>query len=252
MMLQGEKPFEGLFALIGDHEEASCVQFGIAARDIAKGGTVGPDAIRFVSVEEARNLEREKDDRQPRDVYEGAIRRLEELLSSRETEEQAYQEHLQSHPWMLGLEYERIERHTHLDESNIPDFTGVRARGQARDIIEIKPPFLDLFRKDDSASMVFMESWAQAERYLDFARTESDYLRRKSLVFENPKCVLLMGVSFSEIQRRAVRVKERNNPAISVLTYQDLLAYARHTLEFLDELGNARSASPETSDGCED
>lgn len=246
IFLQGAKRSEGLFCLLGLEDEPEKLRFGIAARDISPGGKMGADDIRFVSLEEIRRLDDAQKDgkpRQPREVFARAIEELRRMISAREEEEAKYQAHLQAHPWMLGLEYESIESHRHFDDRNIPDFTGIRARDSCRDIIEIKPPFLDLFKKDDSPSMEFMANWHQAERYLDFARNEHEYLRRqKGIHFENPKCFLLIGVAFSEAQQKAIRIKENNNPSIKVLTYFDLIAYAEHTLNLLDNLSSARAA----------
>ena len=75
-----------------------------------------------------------------------------------------------------------------LNDKNIPDFTGVRIHDSYRDIIEVKPPFTKMFRNDGNLNSDFNDAWNQAERYLDFARTERDYLQRKGLRFDNPRC----------------------------------------------------------------
>jgi hypothetical protein len=108
-----------------------------------------------------------------------AIDELEELLRSRVSDESRYQSFFTHYPWVLGLQYSLIEAHKKFNDENIPDFTGMRARDQMRDILEIKQPFLSLQRSDGSLSAEFFHAWSQAERYLDFARTEADYLRRQ-------------------------------------------------------------------------
>jgi len=60
--------------------------------------------------------------------------------------------------------------------------------------------------------------------------------RNKGLFFDNPKCYLLVGYDLSEEQRKELRRKERLNSAITILTYNNLLAMARSTIEFVRAL----------------
>jgi len=72
---------------------------------------------------------------------------------------------------------------------------------------------------------------------LDFTRQEAEYLRRqKGLFFDNPKCYLLIGYNLSEKQLKEIRRKERLNPAITILTYNDLLSMAKSTVDFIKAL----------------
>jgi transposase len=164
------------------------------------------------------------------------LRRLINLLEKQENEETKYQELFQSYPWTLGAQYERIERHQKLDDQNIPDFTGIRVWDHCRDIFEIKPPFMPVFRSDGEFTSNFNESWNQAERYLDFARLERDYLRRKGLDFDNPRCILILGFNLPEELARKIRAKQRLNPSIQVLTYDEVLAFTKHTIKFVRKL----------------
>lgn len=129
-----------------------------------------------------------------------------------------YQELFEQHPWFLGGQHTKIERHTSLDDNNIPDYTGIRASDSYRDIFEVKPPFMPCFRKDGGFTAPFNDAWAQAERYLNFARQQRQYLRdEKGLLFENPRCFLIVGHGLSDAERQALRVKESFNTAITVL-----------------------------------
>lgn len=159
------------------------------------------------------------------------------MLAQQESDEKKYQEFFMAHPWLFGAQYTRIDSHKAFNDENIPDFTGVRVRDAARDIIEIKSPTLPLFQQNDEPRSELNSAWNQAERYLDFARREADYLhRQKGLSFENPRCFLLAGHSLTDTQLEVIRLKERLNPAITVLTYNDVLALARETVKFIKGL----------------
>lgn len=233
MFLQGEEPFAGLIGLYQDGE----VKFAISARDAKEGDKLGPDDFIFVSHNEAGQYFDKSKPIQSQHQLDEAIEVLEELLDSKSTDEGDYQQYLQDNPWIFGARYKKIQSHRAFDDDNIPDFTGVGFRDGARDIFEIKQPFLSLFRKDGKFRSEFNDAWNQAERYLDFARRESDYLlRQKGLRFENPHCYLLLGHGLSDNEVRALRAKERMNPAITIFTYEDLLMLAKNTVSFIKKL----------------
>lgn len=167
-----------------------------------------------------------------------AIAELETLLRERSEEESRYQILLERYPWFLGGQHVRIDRHTSLDDTNIPDFTGIRARDGARDIFEIKQPFLKCFRKDGGFSADFNAAYQQAERYLTFVRNNKEYLRsEKVLVFANPHCFLLIGSELSETERRRFHDRESHNPSITVLTYEQLASLAKALLAVVTRAG---------------
>ena len=167
---------------------------------------------------------------------ETPLQELNDLLHNRNEDEVKYQEFLEKYPWILGVQYEKIQRHSNFDDKNIPDFTCVRIHDKYRDIIEIKQPFLTIFRKDGEFSSEFNDAWNQAERYLNFAREEKDYLRRKGLNFDNPKCSLIIGFKLSDEELSKMRTKGRLNPAIGLLTYDDLVVFAKTTVDFIKKL----------------
>ena len=232
MFLQGEKQFEGLIGLYQNGE----VKFAIAARDVREGEQLGPDDFIFISIEEAK--ERSKRIKpKSLDSLDAAVKQLECLLENQIDDESKYQSLLEENPWMLGAEYGAIDPHRVLDDRNIPDFTGVRVHDGYRDIIEIKSPFLPLFQtRGREFRSDFNAAWNQAERYIDFALTDSDYLRRRGLMFENPKCYLLIGYALTDEQRKKIAVKERGHPHIHVLTYEDFITYAKATIQFAKNL----------------
>jgi len=235
MFLQGKDRFSGLIGLY----QGGRVKFGIANRDIRAGDSFGPEALDFVDVDEMQKRSDQTSIPASTSDLDGAIDRLIDLLTGEENHESAYQEYLCNYPWLFGAQYKQITSHQVLNDANIPDFTGVRVRDSARDIIEIKPPFLPLFTENNSFRAEFNSAWNQCERYLDFARSEAEYLRRqKGLNFDNPKCYLLAGYKLTNAQISECRRKERMNPVITILTYDDLLAMGKSTVSFVKALKN--------------
>jgi len=165
---------------------------------------------------------------------EEGLARLRQLLSDRCEDEATYQELLERHPWMLGGYYKEVNRHRRYDDRSIPDFTAMRCYDGCHDIIELKQPFLKLFRKDSGYTSSFNDAWNQAERYLSFAVQQRSYLREeKELRFENPRCVLLIGNTLSDQELREVRKKESLGRSISVLTYDQLVEMASHVVALM-------------------
>lgn len=137
---------------------------------------------------------------EPPSGYDEPIRKLINLLNEQNNDEANYQQLFQNYPWILGTSYDKVVRHQKLDDENIPDFLGVRVHDQLMDIFEIKPPFMKIFRADGGYTSDFNDSWNQAERYLAFAQIERDYLQRKGLFFDNPKCILIVGYNISQAE----------------------------------------------------
>ncbi|MCL4264875.1 MAG: DUF4263 domain-containing protein [Anaerolineae bacterium] len=246
MFMQGEEPFEGL---IGLYRQDKRLSYAVLSRDAHAGETIGPDHFEFIDETEFRERWKEFSKTKISKLDE-PIQRLEALLNNRDNDESHYQELLTEYPWILGAEYEDIQRHTKLDDKNIPDFTGGRVRDGCRDLIEIKPPFTKVSRGNGDLNNAFNDAWNQAERYLDFAKSERGYLQRKGFRFDNPKCYLILGFDLTDDELKQVRIKERNNPAIHLLTYNDLLAFTKATVTLIrslkaqeTEVENTESAS---------
>lgn len=180
------------------------------------------------------------------------------LLAEQCEVEARYQELLEQHPWMLGGMHSEVTRHRAYDDRSIPDFTAERCYDHCHDIIELKQPFLKLFRKDAGFTASFNDAWNQAERYLAFATQQRSYLREeKELRFENPRCLLILGYQLSPHELREVRKKESFGRAISIFTYDHVMETATHIVHLASTAhqrlvpGNARtdvsSALVETS-----
>jgi hypothetical protein len=232
MFLEGKERFTGFIGLYRNKE----LKFAIAARDVRGGEQMGPDDFEFLSIEDFNKCLKTIPPNQITDL-EKPVRELKELLNRKETDESKYQELIQKYPWILGLQFEAVQDHRKLDDENIPDFTGVRrVHDKERDIIEIKQPFIQIFRRDGNFASEFNDAWNQVERYLNFAREEKDYLRRKGLRFNNPKCYLFIGFEIPDDGLKKIKNKEKLNPAIEIRTYKDLLAYVESTIEFVKNL----------------
>lgn len=243
IFLQGKERFAGLIGLYRDGE----VRFGVAARDKQEGDTFSPDDFLFVSVDEARASTESatSGSRNPA----GALEELRGMLGRRENEEARYQEFLVAHPWMLGAQHTVIQRHQSLDDATIPDFTATRARDGARDVIEVKPPFMPLFTsKEGDFRADFLRAWDQCERYLDFTRKQRQYLiDEKGLRFENPHCYLIAGHDLDDKHRKQLARKQDMNPAITILTYNDLLAMGSSVVSLLKRIKSKDVAAPDSS-----
>lgn len=227
-----DKVFSGILGL---YREDGSLSYAVAARSIAAGEAFGPEDLAFLSVSEFRDRARAIAPKSHSELTR-PLRELEQLVMAGSTEERRYQELLQTAPWLLGLEYTSIDRHTALDDRSIPDFTGVRAKDGNRDIIEIKTPGLHIFRKDGEFHRDFHAAWDQVERYLTLCTQERDYLARKSLAFDNPRCLLIGGRSADGARADKLFAKQRLQPAFWVLTYDDLVSYAQHTVQFIERL----------------
>lgn len=165
-------------------------------------------------------------------VMKAALDALDALLDENCDEEAKYQELLASAPWMLGMSYSAVIRHQKMDDVNIPDFTALRAYDDCHDVVEMKQPFLKLFRADGSFSADFNAAWNQAERYLNFCQQQRAYLReQKHLKFENPRIILLIGKNLTAEQSDAIRAKESMNGLITALSFDQLRQSARHVFD---------------------
>jgi hypothetical protein len=234
ILLEGKQPFEGLLTLYRNGRSS----YAMVVRDIAKGEEIGPDDLEFADVEETRKYFEQL---KPPTEHELDIpvNELSGLLRANDPDESKYQKLFIRHPWVLGLQYKKIQRHEPLDDQNIPDFTGVKVNDGCRDIFELKPPSMDIFRKDGEFSANFNTAWNQAERYLSFCREGKGYLQRKGFLFDNPKCILICGYNLPEECVKKLRVKEKMNPAIQVMTFNDVLAFIKSTVTFIKKsMGN--------------
>lgn len=172
-----------------------------------------------------------------KNLISAGIEALEALIFQRVDSESEYQKLFIKYPFLLGGIFRKIQSHRKLDDENIPDFTGVRSKDGHLDVIEIKQPFLELSSELNELRCDFHKMWHQAERYLDFVRTESDYLRRqKNLSFDNPYCYLIACHKPTDFLRKEISRKRRVNPGIIHLTYDEILSTARDYQRFVEQI----------------
>ncbi len=161
-----------------------------------------------------------------------SLDKFDALLARNCKEESYYQKLLNEAPWMFGSSYSKLKRHKKLDDENIPDLTLVRSYDECHDIVELKQPFLKIFKKDNTFASAFHNAWDQAERYLNFCDNQRSYLKEeKDLDFQNPTCILLIGNSYDNEQAKLIKSKEAFNSRIRVMSYQQLKQQAEHILE---------------------
>jgi hypothetical protein len=178
---------------------------------------------------------------------EQPLRDLEILIARQESDETKYQELFERYPWVLGAQYSQAFRHKPLDNENIPDFLAQRSRDGRHDIIEIKPPPLNLARSNGSPNAICRDAIAQCERYLDFARTNAAYLAERRLNMDAPECWLIAGYHITDNVRAEFRTKQRCNPALHILTYEDLIMYMKGTINLLKSLRDGAIKTPRQS-----
>jgi hypothetical protein len=179
---------------------------------------------------------------------EAGLKMLQKLLSEKTEVESAYQQLLEQHPWMLGGTYAEVRRHSKLDDARIPDFTALRCYDKFNDIIEIKQPFLKLFRDDGGFASEFNDAWNQSEGYLAFVIRQRAYLREeKNLRFENPRCVLVAGYALDDAKLGKLREKQTFTNSISIFTYDHLLETAHHIFDLVRKANERVVLGIETS-----
>ncbi len=232
MLLIGKEPFTRFITLYRNKE----LRVAIASRDIEKGEDIRPEDLKFIKINELKEYVKTIPPKQINDL-ERPIRELMKLIDRNESDESRYQRLLEEYPWVFGAEYSAIQRHEYLDDENIPDFTGIKVSDSSRDIFELKPPTMKIFTKSGDFALDFYNAWNQAERYLDFTHRNDDYLRKeKGRIFDNPKCYLILGWNLSKVELEKIRIKERGNPSIRLLTYNDLIAFMESTVTLIKGL----------------
>jgi hypothetical protein len=228
MILEGREPFGGLIGLYRDGR----MSYAMTLRDAQAGDKLGPGDFEFVDMGQTRRHFEQL--RPPTKAnVDAPLNELRQLLDSVCSDESKYQELFACHPWVLGLQYSKLQRHKPLDDENIPDFTGVRVTDGSRDIFEMKPPSMEVFRHDGEFSADFNAAWNQTERYLHFAREQKAYLQSKGFRFDNPKAFLICGYNLPPDLVQRIRVKEKMNPAIHLMTFNDALAFMESTIKFV-------------------
>jgi len=239
MFTEGRVPFGGQIVLYQNGE----ARYAVVAGDMKAPPYLTPQHVRFISIDEFKESLKKIPPTQLEDL-DRPVKEFKRLLEDQVNEEVRYQELFEKYPWILGLQWESVQRHKDLGQ-DIPDFTGVRVKDKCRDIIEIKPPFMPLFKKNGDFRAEFNDAWNQAERYLNTTRKDRVHLAEKrKLRFDNPKCYLISGYQIPEDQMEKIRLKQEMNPSIEILTYEDLIRFTQSTIEFLKQRANLKPIGP--------
>lgn len=237
--LQGPKPMEGVICAY----RGGKISVAHAKRDIAPSEVMRSEDFTFIELDGDGRLPYKVE---RRFSFNDATSELRSLVDSQPEYEQAYQEYFIRFPWVFGLHYQAVQPHKKLDESNIPDYTAVNVRNGLRDIIEIKPPGLKLFKSDGTPSATLHAAFSQCERYLDFADANRDYLlREKGLAFDAPQAILIAGYDVSPSSLQELRRKERMSPRLRIYTYNDIFSVIKSMSETIDVLAQSLPVSSE-------
>lgn len=216
--LQGPKPMEGL---IGAYKNEK-IYFAHAARDVPEGQGITSDDLQFIELDENGKL---PGGNERTYSFRDAEQKLDLLIQTNPDNESKFQEYFCEFPWVFGLQYNALQSHKKFDDQNIPDFSAARIENGLRDIVEIKPPGLKLFGRNNAPLAALNASITQCERYIDFADQNRDYLdREKGLRFNAPIAMLVAGWNIEPECLDVLRRKERLNPRIKIKTYNDLRA----------------------------
>jgi len=233
LFYEGFRPFEGYGVFVYLASGEVCVM--VTNREIPANTRITEDYVKFLPIEK-RPLSRGAVPPHALNDLDKPIKRLSDLLEKEINVEAEYQEVIQDYPWLFGAQYASIDAHRNLNHKNIPDFTAIRVKDRNRDIIEIKPPFTPIFRKDGQPSANFLSAIDQISRYIDFAEQEASYLRSEGLQFSGPVGYLLVGINLSDDQKKFISRFERQNRSLKIITYNDLVSYATHTVAWLRSL----------------
>lgn len=166
------------------------------------------------------------------------IEELESLINERVAREAEFQAFLERNPHFLRRgDYREVHPHPYLchqDESTlIPDFILTNRQLAKAVIVDLKLPYPTIIRRQTNrerfASAV-MEARAQLLRYRDWFRARENRHSLTSIIgFEiyEPRLAVIIGRS-SEFEDSFDRQRlAAGNPEIEVVTYDDLITYAR-------------------------
>jgi len=176
---------------------------------------------------------------------EDEIAELEDLLNSAKASEREFQTFFEEHPhFFRKWDYREVHAHVYLSHSEyhslIPDFILTDRELQKAAVLEIKLPGPTLVRRqhnrDRFASSV-QEARTQLLRYRDWfreARNRTQLIDAVGMQIYEPHLAVIIGRSSAfndsfDRQRLAA-----DNPEVEVVTYDDMLNYARRRRLIID------------------
>ena len=159
--------------------------------------------------------------------------------------ESFWQDWFNKNKWILGSEYIKILTERNIDEHHIADYI-MQSFDGFLDLVEIKVPSMRFWTGPDShgnytPSSDLIAAISQCLNYLYLIEKQSDSLdfhqRVSGVEIVKPKCMLVYGRSndWNDQQKEAFRILNSAYQQINIITYDQLLARAKHLLG-IDEI----------------
>jgi hypothetical protein len=163
---------------------------------------------------------------------------LEELINDPAVNEPTLQQFFEAHPQVLaGVEYERIVAHPRLERTDqgdlIPDFMLEPKSGAFANILDLKRPQTKVVvgsRDRLRPSAAITEAAAQLREYrawFDDPAHQQQFRNRYKMSAYRPSVIVVIGRDTDADPYQLKRLWEDLPPALSVLTYDDLLRRIR-------------------------
>lgn len=230
--LEGDAPYDGVVGLYRE----GVLRYGVGVPDVAKGESLGPLAVDFVSAADAR-----KSLRSATEPARLGLDRFASLYAQREDDPTRWTDLLRDHPWMLGCQHLSILE-TESNDPELPRLTARRALDGAQDVLLVEPPSTRLVGSNGRALSGFRDVWLQAERLRTFVQRQADYLKRElGWKIRDPRFLVLAGRDVDPRERAIVHEEfESHHAAVRLVTYDELRALAARSFEVFET--RARSA----------
>lgn len=182
--------------------------------------------------------------------FRSSLAKLHELIDSDATEAKIHT-FLVKEYWVLGRGYQNCISRITLGNRSIGDLA-LETSGGLYELVEIKRPTAPLFRRtrhDLLESEALKKAVAQLHRYLDYCETyrlSESHLRGRD--FQVSKGRILMGRTRTKEEREWLQSLNRRYARIEVLSYDELLALGRSTLEVVARSERQRIAEASATD----
>jgi hypothetical protein len=188
------------------------------------------------------NLERE----QPPtiiDEFEKIINGFSELLDSQPLEG-IIQRYLEQHGVLLSQNAVSIVSQMPLGSEYAIDFV-IELPNQEYVLVEIERPNLTLFNKKGDPSGELTHAYQQVENWRNWINEFTDYAKQRMPGIINPECWVIIGrrSSLQERDKNTLRRKNRDNPHIKIMTYDELLEKAGRALKNMKRSWNIHGQS---------
>ena len=171
--------------------------------------------------------------------------------------EETFQNFLKANPWIFGSQYSQVTCKKITFDNDVLDYLARRTADGYEEIIEIKRPIKDLFRKRRQKGLAenkeVVDAVNQVDNYiagLDADRYKYDSEAHGYMKVEKIRAKIIIGTDSDDpVKMRALRRLNARYNRIEVITYDQLIANARQMLQWLEneiEDSSATSMSPPT------